>query len=513
MKRWAWLLAAALLATPATADEKKDKKKEEKKGKEAPAPAAQVVPVQDAVKEAEAKLAGGNADGAVEVLQKALGGAGTAAGEAGLRLGRLRESRGELDLAVDAYKIAAEKLVGPGKGEALGRMAVVQDMRGMAETSANAEAAAAADPEGVWPTIAMAYRRAHEGKADEGATLAQKALAAGGGAAAQAALGHALEAKGDMTASEAAYRAAMAADATAFAPAIGLATVLRRTGRAAEAEPLLKKVIDASPGAVEAYKELARVKMALGRAQEALGDASIAAAMSENDPDAERLVIEVKVARALQALGQGQADLAVQDLTQLRDQNPDSADVRLGLARAQIARRDADGALAELAKAVELDPKNPEAQYQLGYVQQAMKAKAAAAVGPFEKAVAADPGNTLYRTSLGAALTEVGQLDRAVAELTKVTGSPDYKGWEGWFFLGAAHLKANRYRDAAAAFEKSLAVKADNAQAEAYLAWCHFGLKDAANFKVHGAKARSLGWKDAQLLDRLKRVEAGEAIK
>jgi hypothetical protein len=30
---------------------------------------------------------------------------------------------------------------------------------------------------------------------------------------------------------------------------------------------------------------------------------------------------------------------------------------------------------------------------------------------------------------------------------------------------------------------------------------------------LHGAKARSLGWKDAQLLDRLKRVEAGEEIK
>ena len=49
--------------------------------------------------------------------------------------------------------------------------------------------------------------------------------------------------------------------------------------------------------------------------------------------------------------------------------------------------------------------------------------------------------------------------------------------------------------------------------AEAYLGWCYFGLKDPAGFKEHAGKARTLGWTDAQLLDRLKRVEAGEAIK
>jgi len=50
-------------------------------------------------------------------------------------------------------------------------------------------------------------------------------------------------------------------------------------------------------------------------------------------------VTEVKVARALEELGKGNTDLAVQDLTLLRDQNPESAEVRIGLGRAQIARR------------------------------------------------------------------------------------------------------------------------------------------------------------------------------
>jgi tetratricopeptide (TPR) repeat protein len=503
MKRWSWLLLAALAAAPAIAA---DKKKDDKKAKEAQAAQA---PAPDAVKDAEAKLAAGDTDGAVAALEAAMG----TDPKAALRLGQVRESHGELDLAVDAYKSAADRLTGPAKGEALGRMAVVQEARGMADAVASAEAAIAADPEGVWPTIAMSHRRAHGGEVAEGIALAEKAVAAGGGPAATTALAHAQEAQGDLAGAEASYRQAMAGDPTAIGPIVGLATVLRKTGRAGEAEPMLKKVIDSSPGAVGAYKEMARVKIALGRSQEALSDANLAAAMSEDDAEAKELVVEVKVARSLQDLGAGQTDLAVQELTQLRDQNPESAAVRLGLGRAQIARRDAAAALAELQKAVELEPKNAEAQYQLGYVQHVMTQAAAAAVPPFEKAVALEPGNTLFRTSLGAALMDAGQADRAVEELTKVTDADGYSGWQAWFYLGAAQLKASRFKEAAAALEKSLAAKPDNAQAEAFLAWSYFGLKDAANFKIHGAKARSLGHKEPALFDRLAKVEAGQAIK
>jgi tetratricopeptide (TPR) repeat protein len=507
MRLWSWLLVAALAAVPAVADEKK--KKDDKKAKEAPAQAV----VQDAVQEAEAKLAAGDAEGAVEVLQKGSTAAGEPGGRAALRLGQVRETRGELDLAVDAYKVAGEKLAAAGKGEALGRMAVVQDTRDMSAAAASAEAAAAADSEGLWPTIALSYRRAHEGKADEAIALAQKALAAGGGAAATAALAHAQEAKGDMTAAEASYREAIGKDATALGPMIGLASVLRKTGRAAEAEPLLKKVLDAAPGAVEAYKEQARVKMALGRAQDALADANLAAAMAENDTEAQALVLEVRVARALQSIGEGQADLAVQDLTQIRDQNPDKASVRLGLGRAQIARRDSTAALAELQKAVELDPNLAEAHYQMGYVQHLMKGNVAAAIASYEKAVAAEPGNLMYRASLGAALAAAQQSDRAIAELTKVTGDASYTRPEAWISLGQAYVGAKKYKEAVPVLEKATSLAPNSDQAWAFLAWAYFGLKDANNFKAAGGKARTLGHKEPTLLAYLKRVEGGEAIK
>jgi superkiller protein 3 len=305
----------------------------------------------------------------------------------------------------------------------------------------------------------------------------------------------------------------VAADAKSASATLGLARVLRKTGRADEAAPLLAKVIADAPGAVEAYKESARVKLALNRPQDAMGDAATAAAMAEGDADAQALVQEVTVAKSLSLLAEGQVDVAVQDLTALRDQNPNSAVARLGLAKALIAKRQGDAAIVELQKAVELDPKNAEAWYQMGYASHVLKQNAAQALPAYEKAVAGDPGNPTYRTNLGAVLAETGQVDRAVAELTKVTSSPGYNRAEAWIYLGGAQLGGKKYKEAIESLNKAVAVAPKSAIAEAYLGWCYFGLKDAAGFKEHAGKARTLGWTDAQLLDRLKRVEAGEAIK
>jgi len=126
--------------------------------------------------------------------------------------------------------------------------------------------------------------------------------------------------------------------------------------------------------------------------------------------------------------------------------------------------------------------------------------------------VAAEPGNVLYRTNLGAALTATGQHDRAVAELQKVTtAAPDRA--EAWIYLGQAHLGAKRYKDALAPLEKATQLAPQSDAAWAYLGWTYFGLKDADNFKKAAGKAKSLGYKEPTLLQYLQRIEAGEPIK
>jgi tetratricopeptide (TPR) repeat protein len=307
----------------------------------------------------------------------------------------------------------------------------------------------------------------------------------------------------------------MALDAPdqANAATIGLARVLRKTGRAAEAEPMLLKVLADAPGAVDAYKESARVKLALRRGTSAMEDAVTAATLAEGDVEAQKLVQEATVAKALEQAAQGNVDIAIQDLTKLRDEKPDSAPVRVGLARALVLKRQADPALVELQKAVAIDPGSAEAQAQLGLVLHALKGDAKSALPALEKAVAADPSSVEYRTQLGAVLVDLKQTDRAVAELTKVTEAAGYARPEGFIYLGAAQLGAKRYKDAVPPLEKALALQPQSAQAEAYLAWAHFGLKDSKAFVDHAGKAKALGHKEPTLLDYLARVEKGEPIK
>jgi len=235
--------------------------------------------------------------------------------------------------------------------------------------------------------------------------------------------------------------------------------------------------------------------------------------MAEKDADAQSLALEVKVAKALEAVRQRQIDNAIRDLTALRDQNPEAGTVRVGLAKAFVAKRQADAALTELAKAIELDPKLAEAHFQVGFVQHVMKNDTAAAVAAYDKAVALEPGDAAYRTNLGAALVGAKQFDRALAELNKVTALPGYDRPDAWIYIGQAHVGAKRYKDAIPPLEKATSIAPENDQAYAFLAWAYFGLKDVANFKKAAGKAKSLGHKEPTLLQYLGRVEAGEPIK
>jgi Tfp pilus assembly protein PilF len=463
--------------------------------------------------QADQKLAAGDRDAALRTLREAAEQPGTAGAEAQLRLGRVLEIT-EVDAALDAYKAAAGSLTGAGKGEALGRMSVLQEVRITGDPAATADQAIAADEAGVWPTIALSRARSRAKKADEAKALADKAVAADGGAGASAALGFALEAQGDMSGAETAYRAAVAAEASRHEATIGLARVLRKSGRAAEAEPLLQTLLGAVPGAVDGYKESARVKSALGRAVDAMNDATIAATLAdEGDADTKKLAREMAIGKAVAEARAGQADFAIQDLTALRDQNPDAADVRVGLARAYMAKRDVASASTELEKALAMAPDSGEAHFQLGYLNHVLKQDAKTALPEYEKAVALEPENTEYRTNLGAVLAELQQIERAETELGKVTATPGYQKPDAWIYLGGAYLNAKKYKEAVAALEKALALAPEVQMSNAYMAWAHFALKDAASFTKYGAKARSLGYKDARFLDNLTRVEAGEPIK
>ena len=179
-----------------------------------------------------------------------------------------------------------------------------------------------------------------------------------------------------------------------------------------------------------------------------------------------------------------------------------------------MAKRQADPAIAELQKAVELDPSNAEAQYQLGYVQHLMKRDAAAAVGPYEKAVAAEPGNVDYRTALGRGAGR-GQpvRPRGGRADARSRARPATRRPTPGSTSARPSSAPRRYKDAIAALDKAAAIAPNNVQIETFLAWSYFGLKDSKNFVDHGRKAKALGQKEPTLLGYLTRIEGGEPIK
>ena len=494
MRLWIRIVCLALLASPALAQE------------EAAAPT-----VESLIAEAEAKAAAGQFDEAKEQLKKVKA-MPEGAGPGSLALGRVLEELGELDLAMDAFEEASEALSGAAKGEALGHLALAQELRGFVEADATAETALAADPDGAWPLIALARAKARAGAGDEAETAARKAIEAGGGPPAHAALGFALETKGDLAAAEAAYQEGLAKGGD-LTSTIGMARVLRKTGRAAEAEPLLDEAIAKSPGAIATYKEAARVKLAQNRPDEALGDAMTAAVLADHDQEAKALVKEATVGRALSYLGTDRAGLAIPDLQNLIQQEPDLVIAYVGLARAYITMRQPDEAQPYLATALELDPDNAEALYQLGYMRLTLQNDFAGAVEPLEKASGLDASNLAYHLEYGRALKHVQRFDESVAELQKVTESPGYAKAEGWLYLGEAQLGLKNYADAISALGRAAEIAGEVAYVEAMLGWAYFGLKDAESFKQHAGKARDLGYSEPTLLGYLKRIEGGEAIK
>lgn len=468
-------------------------------------------PTEDWLRSAETKQAAGDLDGALEALKKAAG-VPALAGEAFLRMGRILEGKNDLDTALDAYKQASGHLAGSARGEALGRLALIQEVRGLAsESAASAQAAGEADSSGPWAEIALSRLRSREGKGDEALSLAQKAKPAG--APALAAEGRAQEARGDLPAAETVLRQAVQADPRNLLAAIDLARVLRRTQRPSEGLPLVQKVLEGAPGAVGAYMESARIKSALGRADEAQGDAQTAAALAESDPEAQNLAKDVTVQAAILNVKRNQIDLATEELSALLAKDPNFAPAHVGLARVSMAKRALEPAASELETALKLDPKYAEAHYQKGYLNQMFRKNTAAALSSYETAVSLAPDDAGYRTQFGAALVEGGQYARAIQELTRVTALPGYDRPDAFLFLGAAFVGAKRFKEGTAPLEKAIALQPTNAQAEAYLAWCYFGLKDSASFKLHGARARTLGHSEPTLLSYLARVEKGEAIK
>jgi tetratricopeptide (TPR) repeat protein len=548
MKRvLAALVAAVFVAAPALAQSKLDQ----------------------AVAKAEEQLLKGKPEDAIKTLTKAAAEAGA---EGQLALARLHERIGDLEAAATAYGQAKGQAVGAARSEALAAVANFTLRKGKA-TDALAIAKQAVEASAT-PDALAALARAQVRMEDAPGALAtaDKAVAAGSGSA----IAH-----------------------------IARGEALAAMGKNAEAEVALRQAIQIAPKSALAYSRLARVQMALAKPGDAVasarkatelddkfgeGFAMLGAAIVAENPknwsdaiaqaqqgaflDPDNPIVQGAVGKIFEANGQleqaagayrkalgadpafgparfaliqaelnrGNRDAAIAEARKLAATGMSSADIERLIGEDAVRRQDYSGAIPFLEKATKGLPGNPDGWALLGRSYHAARRydEAAEAYG---KAVELAPQNANYRSTYGLILGQAGDLDKGLAELQKVTGTPGYKDAVGWVNLGwiyrnlnkapesiAAYHKAleldpkqeqaalglgwayqytKEYDKAIAAYEQAMKIDPKDASADANLgiAWCYFFKRQVPEAKAFSDKAAAAGRSVTQLKENIDKLE------
>jgi len=457
-------------------------------------PAAAQSKLDQAIAKAYAQLQKGKPEEAVKTLTKAAGEAGP---EGQLALGRLQERIGDLDAAAAAY--------GQAKGGGANALAAVANF-----------------------TL-------RTGTAKDALAIARQAVAAGATPEALAAEARALVRSEDGPAALVAADKAVAAGPSSAMAHVARGEALIALGKNAEAEAALRKAVELDPKSALAWSRLARAQLATAKPAEAVasarkatelddkfgeGFAILGAAIVAENPkswsdgiaqaqqgaflDPKNPLVQAAVGKVFEA--NGQLEQAAGAYRRALQADSAFAPARLALIQAELNRGNRDAALAEAKKAAADMPTSPDLQMLIGemtvrkgdfaeavaFLERAMKGLPGNADGwallgrsyhavrrydeaadAFGKAVELAPQNLNYRSTYGLILGQSGDLEKALAELQKVTGTPGYKDAAGWANLGWVYRNLNKPQESIAAYQKALAVDPKQEQAALGLGWAY----------------------------------------
>ncbi|HEY8207302.1 MAG TPA: tetratricopeptide repeat protein [Myxococcaceae bacterium] len=240
-------------------------------------------------------------------------------------------------------------------------------------------------------------------------------------------LGVIAERQGDVAAAERAYREALSSNPDHARALAALAQLLREQGKAADAVPLYESAVQRHPDELQLLNGLAAAQRSAGQREKAEATARRVLARSRDDAAAYRTL-------ALCALDQGNARLAeLYALTAHKRAGEDpSVANTLGLIYLKLDER--PRALAELQRAIALDPSFAPAHLNLGLLALANRDYATAEKS-FSRVLALHPGS------------------REALRL------------RAWALDGLRAQDPHRGPDAGAAFEQVLALQPDDPEA------------------------------------------------
>ena len=190
-----------------------------------------------------------------------------------------------------------------------------------------------------------------------------------------------------------------------------LGVIAARSGRAEEAVGLIGKAVALSPDFALAHFNLGNALRSLGRNEAAVTAFSNAARFDPRHAPARN-----NLGAALRAVGRGdEAVAAYRQAIALRAEYPE-ARYNLGVALSDLSRR--EEALDAYWGAIAQKPDYADAFINIGVTLQAL-GRSSEAVAAFQRAIEIDPAQAEARVGLGVALHELGRHDAALAALDR----------------------------------------------------------------------------------------------
>jgi len=165
--------------------------------------------------------------------------------------------------------------------------------------------------------------------------------------------------------------------------------------------------------------------------------------------------------------------------------------VELGIA--YFRQGDTLRAKENMLKALDVDPRSPEAHASLALVFQ-QEQEWTLAESHFEKAIALDPKNSAARNNFGAFLFAQGRAEEAIAQL-QVAVSDQFYARRGQAFenLGFAHISLADIDEARVAFDRALSLNPKLARSMTELALLHFDEQAFEQARVLDARLDQFG--------------------
>jgi tetratricopeptide (TPR) repeat protein len=164
----------------------------------------------------------------------------------------------------------------------------------------------------------------------------------------------------DFTAAEAEYKKVLAIDTHSTDAAIGLTNIYMKSGRLADAEPLLRRLAGDRPDDSGLHLQLGRVLVAQKKNDDAIAEFQAALKASPKDADAERELADLYAAA-------GKNDLAETAYRPLAAARPNDPELHRALGRALLLQKKFPEAQQELLIAVRLKRDSPDAYVDLAF--------------------------------------------------------------------------------------------------------------------------------------------------